>query len=305
MEEIQFDWKKERLDIFLVNHFNYSRNFFHHIIARGGILVNGRVVKKSYKLKEGDKIQLDNLQRFLSSDILEDLPFIDLEIKFEKEDYLVIYKPKWVLSHPNSVWDLKSPSVVWFLYYKYKDLPSVGNFIRAWIIHRLDKDTDGFMIVVKTEKWLTYFKNLFNKKSMAKTIEEKEKISLKKYYKAKVNLTEKGKQFLEKIEKFPHYIQELVIPKVSYYGDPKIWITKILSVKQIENKQDEAEETEIAELNLEILTGRTHQIRYHLSEAWLPIVWDKLYGFKEDIDMQLTAFKLEFKDINDNKISLS
>lgn len=319
MEKITFSWKRERLDIFLVTHYNYSRNFFHHIIKRWWVLVNGNKAKKSYKLKDGDSIEIDDLQRFLSSDILKDLPFIDLEVKLEKEDYMVIYKPKWVLAHPNSVWDLRNPSVVWFLYHKFREFPSIWNFIRAGIIHRLDKDTDGFMIIVKTEKWLTYFKKLFQKKSLAEKIEDKEKVPLKKFYRAKVNITEIGKKFLDSIEEFPYYIEEMVEAKIPY-GEPKLWITKIFSVKkgiQFDNgieqqwikdlvweKQIKLE-IEIAELELEILTGKTHQIRYHLAEHWLPIIGDKLYGFKEDIDMQLTAFKLEFEDTEGQNISLS
>ena len=244
MEKIKFLWKKERLDIYLVTHFNYSRSFFHHIIARGWVLVNGKKAKKSYKLKDGDEIQVDDLQRFLSSDVLKDLPFVDLEVKLEKDDYMVIYKPKWVLSHPNSIWDLRNPSVVWFLYHKFRELPSIWNFIRSGIIHRLDKDTDWFMIIVKTEKWLTYFKKLFQKKSLANTIEDKEKIPLKKFYKAKVNITELGRKFLDSIDEFPFYIEEIVIPKIPHYGDSKLWITKILSVKKWDKIKKDDETTD-------------------------------------------------------------
>jgi 23S rRNA pseudouridine1911/1915/1917 synthase len=70
----------------------------------------------------------------------------------EKEDYLVINKPKGVLSHPRNLREVNEPSVVGFLYHRYKDLPSIGNFIRAGLLHRLDKETDGLMIIAKTEK---------------------------------------------------------------------------------------------------------------------------------------------------------
>jgi 23S rRNA-/tRNA-specific pseudouridylate synthase len=56
------------------------------------------------------------------------------------------------LSHPKNLWEVDKPSVVGFLYHRYKELPSVGNFIRAGLIHRLDIGTDGLMIIVKTEK---------------------------------------------------------------------------------------------------------------------------------------------------------
>jgi len=60
------------------------------------------------------------------------------------------------------------------LYHRYKDLPSIGNFIRAGLLHRLDKETNGLMIVAKTEKGLAHFKKLFQDKSESKTIDEKE-----------------------------------------------------------------------------------------------------------------------------------
>jgi 23S rRNA pseudouridine1911/1915/1917 synthase len=195
-----------------------------------------------------------------------------------------------VLSHPNSVWDVRSPSVAGFLYHKYKDLPSIGNFIRAWLVHRLDKWTDWLMIIVKTEKWLEYFKKLFQDKSEKTTIEEKEATPLKKFYKAQVSRTMKWKLFIDEIEnKLPFYIQELVKTKGESIKEYKEWITKILEIKDLGNKK--------SQIIVEILTGRTHQIRYHLSEKWLPITWDDLYWLDDDDKLHLTAFKLEFLDV--------
>ncbi len=260
------------------------------------------MVKKSYKLKEGDIIEIDDFKRFVQPIVLEEAPNIDLPVLLEKEDYLVIYKPKWVLSHPNSIWDVKVPSVVWFLYHKYKDLPTISNFIRAGLIHRLDKETDWLMIVVKTEIGLKYFKSLFQKKtelvekifSSDTDLSEIEKqIPLRKFYKAEVNITEEWKQFLKHIKSFPYYIIEEVRPKIPHYRQSKIWITKILEI--IGNK-----------LDLEILTWRTHQIRYHLAIKWLPIKWDYLYGIKDNADeMKLTAYRLIFKDLEWKLIDIS
>jgi len=309
---IYTDNYKNRIDSYLSNNFSYSRNFFHHIIQRWGILVNDKKTKKSYKLKQWDIIKIDNLERYLDSSFLEELPFVDIPIVFEKDDYLVINKPKWVLSHPNSIWDLSAPSVVAFLYQKYKTLPSIWNFIRAWLVHRLDKDTSWFMIVAKTEKWLKYFKELFNKKSLLiddilsefswKNIdyEKLEKLEssvwLKKFYKAVVNVSSKWKDFLSSIKEYPYYICEIVKPKVPYPWEFKMWITKIIEKKKENNNLI---------LKLQIITGRTHQIRYHLSNKGLFIVWDKLYWYKEDIPMQLVAYKLEFIDLDWENINLS
>lgn len=290
MDIIEYNWLPNRIDMFLTKELNYSRNFFQHLINRWWIKVNNNIVKKSYKLKQWDKIEIDSLERFLSSEILQESPFVKLNIILEKDDYLVVHKPKWILSHPNSVWDVKSASVAWFLYHQYKSLPSIWNFVRAWLIHRLDKNTDGFMIIVKTEKWLAYFKSLFQRKSLSNSIEEKESVPLKKYYNANCYLTQEWKTFLTSINgKFPYYINELVKNKWAHTKEFKIGITKILNYKI---------DWDNVNINLEILTWRTHQIRYHLSSVWLPILWDELYGKKIDnLEMQLTNTKLEFEDI--------
>lgn len=292
MQEIIYEWKWwERIDSWLSSKFSYSRNFFHHIIERWGIQVNRKVVKKSYKLKSGDGIQIDELERYLSPIVLNEAQEIDIPIIREEEDYLILNKPKWVLSHPNSIRDVGKPSVVAFLYQHYKDLPSYGNFIRAWLVHRLDKDTDWLMIVAKTEKWLQHFKSLFQEKSESSSLEEKESTPLQKYYRAICEITSKWKEFLNEIEKFwlPYYIQEIVVAKVPN-STPKMWITKILDFEELWNW--------LVKMQLQILTWRTHQIRYHLSNHGLPIQWDYLYWKEnENIPMQLTAWKLEYLDL--------
>ena len=289
MQEIIYEWKWwDRIDSRLSSQFSYSRNFFHHIIERGWIQVNGKTVKKSYKLKSLDKVQIDELERYLSPIILDEAEEIDIPIIHEEEDYIILNKPKWILSHPNSIRDAKKPSVVAFLYQHYKDLPSYGNFIRAGLVHRLDKDTDGLMIVAKTEKWLQHFKSLFQEKSESSSLEEKESTPLQKYYRATCEITPKWAEFLEEMKKswLPYYIQETVIAKVPNCT-PKIWITKVLSFEKIGDW--------LVRMQLQILTWRTHQIRYHLSNHWLPIQWDYLYGREdENISMQLTAWKLEY-----------
>ncbi len=293
MQEIIYEWKWwERIDSRLSWQFSYSRNFFHHIIERWGVKINGKVVKKSYKLKTWDKAEIDELERYLSPIILDEAEKIDIPIVREEEDYIILNKPKWVLSHPNSIRDAKKPSVVAFLYQHYKDLPSYGNFIRAWLVHRLDKDTDWLMIVAKTEKWLQHFKSLFQEKSESSSLEEKESTPLQKYYRAVCEITPKWVEFLQEIKKIwlPYYIQEIVVAKVPN-STPKMWITKLLDFEEMG--------AWLVKMQLQILTWRTHQIRYHLSNHWLPIQWDYLYGREdENIPMQLTAWKLEYLDLN-------
>lgn len=227
--------------------------------------------------------------------MMEDAPIIEIPVVLDKPDYLVINKPKGVLSHPSSIRDIASPSVVGWLYHRYKTLPSVGHFIRAGLIHRLDKDTDGLMIVAKTEKGLQHFKTLFHQKSEAETIKEKELIPLKKYYRAICKITPPGQLFLDKIS-LPYILIEDVVPKTPH-PLVKEGITKILS-REPQEKSD-------ALILLEILTGRTHQIRFHLSHHGLPIIGDYLYGKEDPRNLQLTAWKLEFLDPEGEMIMVS
>lgn len=320
MEEIIYEGSWERVDSRLTKHFSYSRNFFQHIIETDRIHVKSSQrdrfsPKKSYNLQQNDIVRIGNLERFLDGWILEECPALEilitpssqeivtktsggvidfLAILHETDDYMVIYKPKWVLSHPGSIWDVHQPSVVGWLfhYFQKKDLPSMGSFIRAGLIHRLDKETDGLMLIAKSEKGLTHFKSLFQQKSWAETIEEKERTPLKKFYRATCIVSPEGKEFLATIEnELPHYIEEIVLAKLPHAKEPKIGITKILSFQREEDNR--------AHIEVEILTWRTHQIRYHLSHHGLPIEGDYLYGQKEEwVMLQLTAWKLIFEDIS-------
>ena len=302
IDSLVYEWSWSRIDARLATQLPYSRSFFGHLIEGKRIVViqnNNQAMypKKSYMLKNGEKINIESMQRYIDGGILQEANRVDLEIKLEEDDYLVIYKPKWVLSHPTSVWDLETPSVVARAYHYYKHLPSIGNFVRAWLVHRLDKDTSGLMILAKTEQWLAHFKSLFQQKSLAESLEAKEAVMLKKYYKATCHITPRGQDLLDTIRDcLPHYIIEDVIPKVPN-ASIKEWITKILSIS------DGPTEWQLV-LDLEILTGRTHQIRYHLSRAGLPILWDYLYGVWDEWDMQLEACSLKFVDIYHNIVDI-
>lgn len=293
----------ERIDVYLTKNHEYTRNFFHRLMARGDIALNGTTLKKnSQRLKPGDQITITHPERYMESEVLAQSPQIDLKIMIEKEDYLVIYKPKGMLSHPNSVRGVEHANVVGSLYHYFaqQNLPTTWNFVRAWLIHRLDKETDGLMLIVKTEAGLKYFKDLFQAKSMATTIEEKDAVPLKKYYRAHCIVTASGKQFLDSIT-LPYIIEEMVVPKVPHY-EPKMGITEVRSYKL-----EVISWREIANLELQLFTGRTHQIRYHLSRRGLPIVGDYLYGkeyFTEGESMWLTAYRLQFKDIEGEMVDV-
>lgn len=89
-----YEGEEKRIDSWLAEHFSRSRSFFHHILERGGVVVNGKTVKKSYTVKAGDSIDIDQIERFLSPKLLDDAPWVEIPILRETDDYLILHKPK-------------------------------------------------------------------------------------------------------------------------------------------------------------------------------------------------------------------
>ena len=287
MTTLEYHGIPQRLDTLLVAHFGYSRNFFHHIISRGGVMMEGLPLKKSQRILPGTILMIDDLVRYTSLEILWESPEIVIPIVYQHDDYVVIHKPKWVLSHPTSIREVHQPSVVGRLYHTYGKMPGVWPFVRAGLLHRLDRETDGLMLIPLCETALSRFKNLFVSKSSAVTLWAKQAVRLKKYYKAVVRPTSLGRTMLMGLT-LPHIIQSLIHPKVPHPPAPKIGIT-IIHASTVLNPTTYV-------LDIEILTGRTHQIRYHLAQMGLPIVGDYLYGKDEHTPLGLTAYQLEFED---------
>lgn len=120
MESFLFEAEPTRIDLRLTQQFPYSRNFFHHLISRGSILIQKKnmaqlgpqVIKKSYIVQPGDQVFIEKLTRFVDGTILDETPAWDIDVRHQTPDYAVIYKPKGILSHPTSLRELQTPSVV-------------------------------------------------------------------------------------------------------------------------------------------------------------------------------------------------
>ncbi len=300
-----------RLDKYLQQKYGYSRNFLQHLIQNWAVEVNNKVItKKSFEVTKGDVVQIKNPEKFLRESILKDAAWIELPVLRESEERVVVYKPAGVLSHPGSSWDLKTPSVAAWAWNKYQlqvNYKLSGNgweFLRTWLVHRLDKDTSGLMLIAKTQRALEYFQMLFRQKS-----EQKESKKLSKYYRALVWADAKWQRFLNSINKTPYIIDEVVKPKNLPLKEFKRWVTIIESFRPLESN--------LYLITVQLITGRTHQIRYHLSTKGLKIVGDPLYGIRKNIDvssyfssffegdMALESYKLEFEDMNWGQVKIS
>ena len=264
------DAKNMRLDKFLTGKLDITRSYIKTLIAGCDICVNDKVVKAGYELKEGDKI----LVRLPEPRITHILPEkIDIDIVYEDDDIVVINKAQGMIVHPTS--SVKSGTLVNALLYHIKNLSGINGKLRPGIVHRIDKDTSGLLVVAKNDKAHL---------DLQKQIQEK---TCKRYYLAVTygkfreeegeieNYLARG---ADKYEKF------FVVP----YSQGRYAKTLYKVISYFEG---------FSLVKFELKTGRTHQIRVHSNYLGHPIVGDKLYGRKnENFGLKgqlLHAYKLE------------
>ena len=261
----------KRLDVFLEENLtDVTRSYISNMNKKGNILVNGKMTKNGYKLVENDKIDLELEERQTLSANPEN---IELDIVFENENLIVINKPQGMVVHP-AVGNYNH-TLVNALMYKFANLSEINGEYRAGIVHRLDKDTSGLMVVAKNNKAHI---------DLAKQIETK--TCKRKYLALVVGSFKEREGKIEKnlIRSKKNRLKYEVCPE--YEGKPAITLYKTLEVFK-----------GYSLVEFELKTGRTHQIRVHSSYLGHPIVGDKLYGIKDNFNLDgqlLTAYKIEF-----------
>ena len=145
---VEEDLEGERLDAFLAETVaDLSRTAVKELITNGQVLVDGKSRKPSYRIKEGEEILITLPEARQVAIVPQDLP---LEIIYQDQDIAVVNKPKGMVVHPaHGNWD---GTMVNALLYHIKDLSGINGEIRPGIVHRLDKDTSGVMVVAKTTR---------------------------------------------------------------------------------------------------------------------------------------------------------
>ena len=235
----------QRLDIVASELFeNFSRSQIKKWIANGFILVNGDLSKPKDKVQENDEIEINPIEEKKVSWGEED---IDFDVIDENNNFIIINKEPGLVMHPGA--GCYSGTLANGLIYKY---PELTNLPRSGIVHRLDKDTSGVVLVAKNEKFRNYF------------IQQMQERNIKKEYVAVVVGSTLGSFSVED----PIGRDKFNRTKMSIRLDGKEAKTFVKLKEKINN---------YSILDISIETGRTHQIRVHLSSKKLPIIGDKIY----------------------------
>lgn len=156
-----------RLDIFLVSQFPaHSRSFLQQLIESGDVLVNGISVKKHYRIKAGDMIDVHVKDEEVAS--VEPDPTVPFRVVHDEKDFAVVEKPAGVVTHPSQTH--KKGTLVNGLLARWPEIRGVGeDLMRPGIVHRLDKETSGLMVIAKTQSMFTWLKKQFQSRNVEKT----------------------------------------------------------------------------------------------------------------------------------------
>ena len=253
--KLEINEENVRLDKFIMNSISdLSRTLIQEYIKEGHVLVNGKIEKASYKIKMNDAIEItipDNKEM----DVLpEDIP---LDIVYEDQDVIVVNKPSGMIVHPSV--GIYSGTLVNALLYHCKDLSGINGVNRPGIVHRIDKETSGLLMVAKNDK---------AHKSLSEQLKEH---SVTRRYVALVHGV------------IPHVHGKVNAPIGRDVNDrQKMAVTKNNSKEAITNFTvlERYDDMSLIECRLE--TGRTHQIRVHMSYIGYPVYGDPKYGKKKD-----------------------
>jgi 23S rRNA pseudouridine1911/1915/1917 synthase len=240
-----------RLDVFLAKRLEcVSRSRIHTWLEKGCFSHQGHAARKNELLLAGDSLEVIQIPEPVISHLIpED---IALKVIYEDEDIVVIDKPRGLVTHPGH--GVPTGTLANALAYRYRDLPTVGGALRAGLVHRLDKDTTGLLVVARNEASHMSLSHQLQDRSLGRT------------YRALV------------FRCLNQDIGAYTWPLGRHARDP---------LRKAVREDGKPSETRFqvrtrfhfaTELELNLLTGRTHQIRVHLSHAGYPVMGDVLYG---------------------------
>lgn len=261
----------KRLDSYLSELFpDFSRSQIQNLIKQNEVSVDGQIKKPAYRLKSSDRVEMEIEDEKIEIIIPQNIP---LDIIYEDENMLVVNKCSGMITHPTTL--ERENTLVNALLYKYgENLSDINGYLRRGILHRLDRNTSGLLMVAKNNETHEFLANQI-----------KERTTVKKYL-AIVKGVVKDDSGIINLPMARHPKQP---QKMAVIEGGKESVTEFKVLKRFKDA---------TYLELDLKTGRTHQIRVHLSYIKHPILGDSLYGggnFKVKTQEQvLQSYKLSF-----------
>ena len=267
----------------------YSRNFFQQLIDTNSVTINNILAKSSTLVKSGDQIAISiprQPERPIFVPVNNDL---GIKILYTHQHFFIIYKPAGLLVHQTEAHST-APTVVDWLLTNYEELKDIGTIERPGIIHRLDKDTSGVMVIARTNYAHLTFSQLFQKRLIHKT-----------YYAIVQGHPATSGTINLSIGRDPTNRKKMA----TFLPDDKaLSLTSAFRVRQSNTKRIAITHYTILKyfkdhtlVEIKPVTGRTHQIRVHFAAINHPLVGDTLYGIPSKLITRqaLHAYRLAFE----------
>lgn len=274
-----------RIDKFLAKEFFlYSRGEIVRRMKEGKVLINGKRIKPSYILEEDDTLELEDFSREPQEKAIPENKNIEIETIFENEKLLAVNKKAGIQVHPS--FNERKNTLVNGLIAKYPELKYIHDegddgWMRPGIVHRLDKDTSGVIVIAKDIETFHKLKELFKNRNIQKTY-----LAL-----AKGIFSEKSGIIDKPIARSTSYKKQVIARSNTK--------TTIRNAQTHYKVLEEFDNFTLVELKPK--TGRMHQIRIHLDSIGHPVIGDAIYGLKNGVHDEcvkrqlLHAHKLEFE----------
>jgi 23S rRNA pseudouridine1911/1915/1917 synthase len=282
---IQEEDVKTRIDKFLAKNVNgYSRMFFKKLIEHGKVLVDGGKVTPHHKVAINQVVKVKLPSPISKEPKEENIP---LKIVFENNDIAIIDKPAGMIVHPTNDGKHMEGSLVNALLHRFgkKGLSDLGGSLRPGIVHRLDKDTSGLIIIAKNNEIHKYLVKLFQERKVEKT------------YKALVlgHLHPDEGTIEAPITRGRRNFSKMYLAPED---EGKNAISTYKVVEHIDR-----DDYRFTLLDVRIITGRTHQIRVHFNAIEHPVVGDPIYGNRNVNEYAASILKLHRQFLHAAKLN--